>query len=96
MHNIPVKNKNSGKKKFQYILVSCNKIFRFAAKFKDFNAEWVSGLNWEKPLVGESHNHIPFLQTPKSLLKGKNVYTKRSKYVERDLVNKTNLGSNFQ
>ena len=39
MHNIPVKNKNSGKKKFQYILVSCNKIFSFAVKSKDFNAQ---------------------------------------------------------
>ena len=43
MHNIRVKNKNSGEKKFQYILVSCNKIFSFAAKLKDLNAEWVSG-----------------------------------------------------
>ena len=39
MHNIPVKNKNSGVKKFQYILVSCNKIFSFAVKSKDFNAQ---------------------------------------------------------
>ena len=39
MHNIRVKNKNSGEKKFQYILVSCNKIFSFAVKSKDFNAQ---------------------------------------------------------
>ena len=50
MHNIPVKNKNSGKKKFQYILVSCNKIFSFAVKSKDFNAQMSKWLKLGKKI----------------------------------------------